>query len=116
MTGEVVGGTPYIELRIGERTWKAVIDTGFNADLELPQALFDTVVIRHLGEAVSHLAAGCTTTQDYYLVRLPFDDGMIEATASFVDNNEILVGTALLKDYVLTIDFVLGSVLVQRQA
>jgi len=32
-------GAPVIYLPLGQREWRAIIDTGFNGDLELPFAL-----------------------------------------------------------------------------
>ena len=34
-------GEPTIYLQIGGKKWPAIIDTGFNGDLELPESLFD---------------------------------------------------------------------------
>lgn len=43
--------------------------------------------------------------EDFYKVRIPFDGELILAEASFVDTTIILIGTRLIRDYVLTIDF-----------
>jgi predicted aspartyl protease len=32
-------GVPAIELDVGGRCWQAIIDTGFNGELELPERL-----------------------------------------------------------------------------
>ena len=35
-------GVPVILIAIGNQQWRAVIDTGFNGELELPEATFTT--------------------------------------------------------------------------
>lgn len=51
-------GSPCIEITIEKQKWIAVIDTGFNKDLELPQSLFESVVVKHMGSADVILAGG----------------------------------------------------------
>lgn len=115
MRGVIENGCPTIECKIAGKVWKAVVDTGFNSDLELPSELFDHVVMRFKYEGSSTLAAGVTTTQDYYIVRLPFDGEAAEALATFVETDTILIGTGLLKNYILHIDFPAGTVTLERQ-
>lgn len=110
MTGWIENGSPIIEMNIQGKIWKAVVDTGFNSDLELPRSLFDAVVIRYVSEGYSMLAGGLSTVQEFYQVRVPFDGQVVEALATFVDEETILLGTGLLKEYVLLIDFPAGSV------
>lgn len=110
MTGWIENGSPIIEMNIQGTIWKAVVDTGFNSDLELPRSLFDAVVIRYVSEGYSMLAGGLTTVQEFYQVRVPFDGEVVEALATFVDEETILLGTGLLKEYVLLIDFPAGTV------
>ena len=110
MTGWIENGSPIIEMNIQGKIWKAAVDTGFNSDLELPRSLFDAVVIRYVSEGYSMLAGGLSTVQAFYQVRVPFDGQVVEALATFVDEETILLGTGLLKEYVLLIDFPAGSV------
>ncbi len=110
MTGWIENGSPIIEMNIQGKIWKAVVDTGFNSDLELPRSLFDVVVIRYVSEGYSMLAGGLSTVQEFYQVRVPFDGKLVEALATFVDEETILLGTGLLKEYVLHIDFPAGTV------
>ena len=53
-------GVPVIPLRIGDRQWRAVVDTGFNGDLELPEALRADLDVRFIGQTRFLLAAGHT--------------------------------------------------------
>ena len=98
-------GIPVIMLLIAGQEWKAIIDTGFNGDLELPFALGSFVNPRIFGVGVSQLAGGQSIEEEHYFVDFPFDGRVVRALASFVSGDEILIGTHLLSDYRLMIDF-----------
>jgi predicted aspartyl protease len=98
-------GLPVISVKIAGSQYRCVIDTGFNGDLELPEALRKHVNPRWIFQAKSRLAAGMTVQEDVYTVDFPFDLKTVEAEATFVDGNEILIGTHLLRGYALRISF-----------
>jgi predicted aspartyl protease len=97
-------------------TWQGIIDTGFNGDLELPEALRATVRPRFIGRISSALAGGQRIEEDVYLVDSPFDGRTIHAETTFVPGNEILIGTQLLRPYRLEIHFPERTVLLHRVA
>lgn len=99
-------GVPCIEVAISGETYRATIDTGFNGDLELPNSVRTLVNPRWIFEAESTLAAGRAVSEDVYAVEFAFDGRMVEAEAAFADVDEVLIGTHLLRDYRLSIDFV----------
>jgi predicted aspartyl protease len=99
-------GVPEITLMIGGRPWIAVVDTGFNGDLELPLALREFVNPRYLCRIRSQLAGGKTIEEDCFLIDFIFDGEQIEAEATFVNETNLLIGTHLLQQHRLTIDFV----------
>ena len=103
-------GVPTILLPVAGQDWIAVIDTGFNGDLELPQSLRHSLNERFVGRATSALAGGQTIEEDAYQVDFPFDGRTLRADATFVDSHEILIGTHLLRRHRLTIDFVSETV------
>jgi predicted aspartyl protease len=108
-------GVPVVTLPVADRDWPAVIDTGFNGDLELPETLRDSLDARFVGRVLSTLAGGAIVEESAYLVEFPFDGRMVEAEATFVeDSEEILVGTCLLREYRLEIDFPARTVKLQR--
>ena len=107
-------GVPIITLSIAGREWTATIDTGFNGDLELPEALRNVLKPEYVGKVTSSLAGGQTIEEDVYLVEFPFDDDLVLARATFVVNGEILIGTHLLREYRLQIDFVSGTVVLEK--
>lgn len=107
-------GVPTIELEIAGRRWVAVIDTGFNGDVELPASLRDDLTGQFVGRVTSLLAAGQVVEEDLYLVEFPFDGQLIRAEATFAVVNEILIGTHLLRGHRLHIDFPLKLVSLER--
>lgn len=51
-------GIPVIELEVGGQLWRAIIDTGFNSDVELPESLQADLTATNVGRVASLLAAG----------------------------------------------------------
>ncbi len=98
-------GMPVIDLVIAGSSWPAIIDTGFNGDLELPAQLQPYMNARFLCRNRSLLAAGQIVEEDSYLVDFPFDGLTQVAEASFVSGSEVLIGTHLLRQYSLLIEF-----------
>ncbi len=107
-------GVPIIMLLIADQTWPAIIDTGFNGDLELPDMLRPALHPRFIGRISSLLAGGQHVAEDVYLVDFPFDDRTVRAEATFVAGSEILIGTQLLRQYRLQIHFPERTVLLER--
>jgi predicted aspartyl protease len=107
-------GLPIITLTIAGKEWKATLDTGFNGDLELPYALGSYLNPQFFGRGLSLLAGGQSLEEEHYLVNFPFDGEVVRALATFVSSEEILIGTHLLTDYRLLIDFPAAEVKLER--
>jgi predicted aspartyl protease len=107
-------GIPTIPIVLGGRSWRALVDTGCNGDLELPDALRGFVNPLFRGQVVSLLAGDQVITEDYYQVEFPFDGETIIAEATFVSGRDILIVTHLLKHYRLEVNFPNGTVLLER--
>lgn len=115
ITGHVTeNSVPLIELQVASRTWPAIIDTGFNGHLELPLELQTHVNARFVGRVISALAGGQRLEEDVYLVDFPFDGQVVRASATFVSDRQILIGTRLLGRYELTINFAERSVVLRE--
>jgi clan AA aspartic protease len=108
-------GQPCVFLMIRGRPWRALIDTGFNGALQLPYALGAEVRAAYVGRTRSILADGTQIREDYYDVRFPFDGEIIPAEATFSAAEEILIGTYLLRDHRLEINFPARTVLLHRE-
>lgn len=98
-------GVPTVQLQIGGQNWPAIVDTGFNGELELPEVLRSIVNPQYVGSVTSLLAANQQIQEDVYLVDFVFDGRPIRSEATFANGNEILIGTGLLWDYRIQIDF-----------
>jgi hypothetical protein len=98
-------GIPLVSLTIAGQEWQAITDTGFNGDLELPYALSPHVNPQYMGRGLSILAGGHSVEEEHCLVDFPFDGRVVRALATFVPGDDILIGTRLLSDYRLLIDF-----------
>ena len=107
-------GVPIITLSIAGQEWDATIDTGFNGYLELPETLRKVLNAQYIGRVTSGLAGGQTIEEKLYQVNFLFDGRLIPAEATFVVDSEILIGTRLLPEYFLQIDFVRQTVVLER--
>jgi predicted aspartyl protease len=83
LTGTVSDeGVPIIMLPVADQIWPGFIDTGFNGDVELPEALRESLNARFIGRISSLLASGQHIEQDVYLVDFPFDGETVRAEAT----------------------------------
>jgi predicted aspartyl protease len=103
-------GIPFVTLSMAGRDWRAIIDTGFNGFLELPYSLGSYVNPKYFGRGLSLLAGGQQVEEDQYLVDFPFDGDVIRGVATFVTGDELLIGTRLMRDHRLVINFSAGIV------
>jgi predicted aspartyl protease len=115
ITGTVTEeGVPTIMVSVADSNWPAIIDTGFNGDLELPNALRPFVNPRFVGRIRSVLAGNVEIEEDNYHVTFPFDDQTRVGQATFVSGSEILIGTHFLRQYRIEIDFHERTVLLMK--
>lgn len=113
--GQVEDGIPTITLTLEGRAWPAIIDTGFNGDLELPEQMRPLVNPQYIGRFRSFLAGGQYAEEDTYCVMFPFEGQRVQAVATFVPNQQILIGTNFLRRYRLEINFVDQTVVLERE-
>lgn len=76
-------GVPLIELPVGGKTWIAVIDTGFNGHLELPNELRRELRVDYWNDVEVALAEGIQFTEPHYLLKSPFHDRDMHAIVTF---------------------------------
>ena len=76
--------------------------------------LKDDVDARFIGRIHSLLAGGQMLEEDSYLVTFPFDGVDVTADATFVEQNELLIGTHLLRNYRLEVHFPASTVSLER--
>lgn len=115
MTGEVDDrNTPILRLEIGGEEWIAVIDTGFNGHLVLPLSLADLFPGSFYAETEIVLGDGQIVVEDLFTIDFPFDGNMVSIQASFADTSELLVGTLLLQNHRLEVNFVTRTVELEK--
>ncbi|MEX2138175.1 MAG: hypothetical protein WD894_02855 [Pirellulales bacterium] len=107
-------GVPTINLDVAGQTFSAIVDTGFNGDLELPLELRDLLNARYVGKLTSVLAAGQRIQEDVYRLDFPFDGREVTVNVTFAAGSEILIGTRLLKQYQLEINSKMRTLLLDR--
>ena len=108
-------GLPVFTLEVVGQNWSAIIDTGFNGDLELAEGLRGKLKDQPAGRLRSALAGGHIIEEDAYSVDFPFDDQILHAIATFVPDSQILIGTNLLRDYYLQIRFASKTLRLERE-
>ncbi len=108
-------GVPLITLEVAGQEWKTIVDTGFNGDLELPAQLFSILPHEYLGRTRSSLAGGGEIEEDSYEVHISFDEEIVRAEVTFAPGDQILLGTNLLREHRLEIDFPAGTVSLERR-
>lgn len=108
-------GTPYIRMPLADREWLAVVDTGFNGYLELPLVLKTSLQPTYFARGKAQLAGGQNVVEDIYTVDIWFDERRVEAFVTFVDTSEILLGTAMLRDHHLEVDFPSRNCVISRR-
>lgn len=68
------------------------------------------------GRLKSYLAAGKSIVEEAFTVDFPFDGRIYhDAQATFVDGDEILIGTHLIRSSLVTVDFPKGMILLQHE-
>ena len=107
---------PQIVLTVGGRDWIAVVDTGFNGDLELPRSLKDVIDAESIGDSRSELAGGQWVFEEWVETLIEFDGRSVNAAVTFLDSGEGLIGARLLREHHLGIDFPAGTVRLERRA
>jgi predicted aspartyl protease len=107
-------GVPTVQLPVAGQDWPAVVDTGFAGDLELPEALFTALRPLLFAQRRFMLGGGQTVVEDIFLVDFDFDGELASVEATFVDTLQILLGTRLLRNHRLEIDFPARTVRLER--
>lgn len=108
-------GVPLITLAVAEQDWAAIIDTGFNGDLELPEELQGELNDQPIGRLRAALAGGQVIEEDAFSVDFPFDGETYQAIVTFVPESQILIGTHLLRDHTLHIRFAGKTLQLERE-
>ena len=107
-------GLVLVPVELGGRPFEAVVDTGFEGALQLPDWLFPHLNPPVRSQVQYQLPTGQIAFGNTYdvTVTLGGDDFVCEAL--FSPNDEVLIGVELLRDYRLEVNFPAGAVVVER--
>lgn len=96
-----------ISLKLKKKTtdFNTVIDTGFNGYLSAPASLIKKTEWLYLGTEEYELASGEFITTNVFLGEVYFDGKYLKVYVLASESNDILIGTKLLKNKFLGINF-----------
>ncbi len=88
-----------------------VVDTGFEGFLTLPSAVITKLGLHYLGQINAKLADNSNVATNVYLATILWN-GVEKDVAALGMGHRPLIGTALLEDYHLSIDFCDGGTVI----
>lgn len=103
----------YLILRKRPTRFSAVIDTGFNGYLSVPRRLLSHSAWQAIGAEKFEIATGAIVEQAIYLGEAVFDGKRNPVYSVATEANDILIGTKLLHEKVLEIDFQTKRVMIR---
>ena len=108
------GGLPTVPVTVGATTVDAVVDTGFDGHLQLPDTLAGATprVFYRVERFV--FPDGSWADFEVYVIGVEFDGGDVITRAVYTPSSESLIGHRFLTDYRLTIDYPAGTVPLDR--
>ena len=103
-------GEPVVRLSLisstnRSRSYPAVIDTGFNGTLSLPESLIQRLGWRWIGYESYEIATGDVVREKVYVGRVRWSRRIQEVDLVASHSRDILIGTRLLQGNRLFIDF-----------
>ena len=102
----------YLKLKLQKFT--AIIDTGFNGSLSVPESLIENAGWKELGVEEYELASGERMTARVFSGRVRFDGEQKDIPVLSTKSGDILIGTKLLRNKKLVVNFRKKSVRVSN--
>ena len=107
-------GVPVVGITIAGHQLDAALDTGFESGLQLPDVWLP-ILNPPPKQAVRFLLPnGAYEDTTTYTVRVELDSTEIEVETFFSPNDDVIVGLDFMRDYRLEINFVAGTVVLER--
>ena len=107
-------GEPLVEISLilkeGQKKMDAVVDTGFNGMISVPHSWISKSDWIFVGYEEYEIATGETVRQKVFIGDINFDGRPMKAYVLASSAKDILIGTKLLGDNILEIDFPRKSV------
>ena len=105
-----------IEVRFPSASIECVVDTGFDGGLMLPRSLTEHLEIQFVGELVFEMVGGARMLAPVGLTKIEWLSEVKEVEVIIGEANDALIGTELLIDTKLTVDYVARVVTIQTAA
>ncbi len=110
-------GEPVVSIQLILRNrpvrFLAVIDTGFNGYLSVPRRLVNRGQWANIGTEEFEVATGDVVEQGVYLGEVIFDGQRTPVSTVGTESHDILIGTKLLRDKILLVNFRIKRVTVK---
>jgi clan AA aspartic protease len=106
LRGYFLNGCPRVKLIIvgtSEIEVEAIIDTGFNGHLTLPQHIVDRLGLKFYTVSSAIVADGSMSPSSVYMGKLVFGDSRTDVLIDVQPQCNILMGTALLEELSLSL-------------
>ncbi len=97
-----------------ERTFQTVVDTGYNGELILPENKIKELDLEFVGTIDGELANGEIVEMKLFKGRLQWFDGIEEVAIGCTESDSPLLGTQLLADCELKVNFKEGVVEISK--
>lgn len=111
--------TPMVDIEVGgtrrEAAVEAILDTGFEGEICAPVELAVSLGLELVGTDVVELADGSQKQEFLFAGEVNFLGKKQEVVISLTDGEDTLIGTELLADCTLSVDFQTGKVLLSRK-
>lgn len=88
---------------ITEEEIGAIVDTGFNGHLTLPQHIADRLGLQFYAVSSAIIADGSVSLSSVYMGKVVFDGSRTDVLIDVQPNCNILMGTALLEEWGLSL-------------
>ena len=107
-------GRPLIGIEVAGQAIDAIIDTGFECGLQLPDHWLPVLNPQPLRRVTYQFSDGHIDTKTTYSVQVTIDSVSSDAETYFSSTDEVLIGVDLLRHFRLTIDWPAGTVSLER--
>lgn len=103
LTGWFDGLVPFVRVNVAGRDVDAIVDTGFDGDIMLPQAWIDRAGLHRVAEITSLLADGSEVQTSVFEAEIEWFGSRIAVGVDSCPGNVCLLGMHLMRDSRLTV-------------
>ena len=101
-------GLPFATIFIDDKEIEAIVDTGFNGALSLPQELITELRLKKIGSAQYVMADGTISESNIYLAKVAWFNEKVEVSVISSSSEFSLLGMELLSKAKITFCLFLG--------